>query len=68
VTLRGATGRAADVVLTAEEGVTLWAGGDGTVVRDLTVTSDSPQDGDVVRTTGSGVEYVNVTVLNGRAG
>jgi pectate lyase len=68
VTLRGATGRAEDVVLIAERGVTLWVAGDGTIVENLTVTSDMLQTGDVIRTTGSGVEYRNVTVLNGGAG
>jgi len=68
VTLAGATGNAADVVLTNSEGVTLVVAADGSTVRDLTVTSDTPQDGDVLRGTGRNVSYANVTVLNGTSG
>jgi pectate lyase len=68
VTLAGATGNAADVVLTASEGVTLLVAADGSTVRDLTVTSDAPQDGNVLKTTGRNVTYTNVVVLNGTSG
>ncbi|WP_242633390.1 right-handed parallel beta-helix repeat-containing protein [Arthrobacter sp. S39] len=68
VTLAGATGNAADVVLTNSEGVTLVVAADGSTVRDLTVTSDAPQDGDVLRATGRNVIYTNVAVLNGTSG
>ncbi|WP_231938500.1 pectate lyase family protein [Arthrobacter sp. B6] len=68
VTLAGATGNAADVVLTNSEGVTLLVAADGSTVRDLTVTSDTPQDGNVLQTTGRNVSYANVTVLNGTSG
>ncbi|MDR7158054.1 pectate lyase [Arthrobacter sp. BE255] len=68
VTLAGATGNAADVVLTNSEGVTLVVAADGSTVRDLTVTSDTPQDGDVIRATGRNVSYANVAVLNGTSG
>lgn len=68
VTLAGATGLATDVVLTNSEGVTLLVAADGSAVRDLTVTSDTVQDGDVLKTTGRNVSYTNVAVLNGTAG
>ena len=68
VTLAGATGNAADVVLTNSEGVTLVVAADGSTVRDLTVTSDTPQDGNVIRATGRNVSYANVAVLNGTSG
>lgn len=68
VTLAGATGNAADVVLTNSEGVTLVVAADGSTVRDLTVTSDTPQDGNVLQATGRNVSYANVTVLNGTSG
>jgi pectate lyase len=68
VTLAGATGNAADVVLTTSEGVTLLVAADGSTVRDLTVTSDGPQDGNVLQSTGRNVSYANVTVLNGTSG
>ncbi|MGK3955624.1 pectate lyase [Arthrobacter sp. R4] len=68
VTLAGATGNAADVVLTHSEGVTLVVAADGSTVRDLTVTSDTPQDGNVLHATGRNVTFANVTVLNGTSG
>jgi pectate lyase len=68
VTLAGATGNAADVVLTNSEGVTLLVAADHAVIKDLTVTSDTPQGGNVLRTTGSNVSFSNVTVLNGTSG
>lgn len=68
ITLAGATGNAADVVLTNSEGVTLVVAADGSTVRDLTVTSDTPQDGNVIRATGRNVSYANVAVLNGTSG
>ncbi|WP_258061710.1 pectinesterase family protein [Arthrobacter sp. ZGTC412] len=68
VTLAGATGNAADVVLTNSEGVTLLVAANGAAVRDLTVTSDTPQDGNVLKTTGRNVSYSNVTILNGTSG
>lgn len=68
ITLEGGTGNAADVVLTFKEGVTLLVAGNGTVVRNLTVTSGKIQTGFVVLTTGEDVSYENVTVLNGRHG
>lgn len=68
VTLAGATGNAADVVLTHSEGVTLVVAADGSTVRDLTVTSDTPQDGNVLHATGRNVTLANVTVLNGTSG
>lgn len=68
VTLAGATGNAADVVLTNSEGVTLVVAADGSTVRDLTVTSDTPQDGNVLQVTGRNVTLANVAVLNGTSG
>ena len=68
ITLEGSTGNAADVVLTFKEGVTLLVAGNGTAVRDLTVTSGKIQTGFVVLTTGEDVSYENVTVLNGPHG
>ncbi|MEJ1192589.1 pectate lyase family protein [Pseudarthrobacter sp. CCNWLW207] len=68
VTLAGATGNAADVVLTHSEGVTLVVAADGSTVRDLTVTSDTPQDGNVLQATGRNVTLANVAVLNGTSG
>ncbi len=68
VTLAGATGNAADVVLTNSEGVTLVVAACGSTVRDLTVTSDTPQDGNVLQSTGRNVSFANVTVLNGTSG
>ncbi|MBT2530983.1 right-handed parallel beta-helix repeat-containing protein [Arthrobacter sp. ISL-48] len=68
VTLAGATGHAADVILTNSEGVTLLVAANGSAVRDLTVTSDMVQDGNVLKTTGRNVSYANVTVLNGTQG
>jgi pectate lyase len=68
VTLAGATGNADDVVLTSSEGVTLLVAADGTTVKDLTVTSDTTQGGNVLRTTGRNAGYSNVTVLNGTSG
>ncbi|TVU59491.1 pectate lyase [Paenarthrobacter nitroguajacolicus] len=68
VTLAGATGNAADVVLTNSEGVTLLVAADGTTLRDLTVTSDTPQPGHVLHVTGKGITRANVTVLNGTFG
>ena len=68
VTLAGATGLASDVVLTNGEGVTLLVAADGSAVRDLTVTSDTAQDGEVLKTTGRNVSYTNVAVLNGTSG
>ena len=59
---------AADVVLTNSEGVTLVVAADGSTVRDLTVTSDTPQDGVILRATGRNVSYANVAVLNGTSG
>jgi pectin methylesterase-like acyl-CoA thioesterase len=68
VTLAGATGNADDVLLTNSEGVTLLVAADQATVKDLTVTSDTPQGGNVLRTTGRNVAYTNVTVLNGTSG
>ncbi|MBT2585249.1 pectate lyase [Arthrobacter sp. ISL-95] len=68
ITLAGATGNAGDVVLSNSEGVTLLVAADGSVLRDLTVTSDVPQSGHVLLITGRGVTRSNVTVLNGTAG
>ncbi len=68
VTLAGATGNASDVILTNSEGVTLLVAADGSTLRDLTITSDSPQPGYVLLTTGKDVTRSNVTVLNGTAG
>lgn len=68
IILEGSTGNAADVVLTFKEGVTLFVAGNGTAVRNLTVTSGKIQTGFVVLTTGEDVSYENVTVLNGRHG
>jgi len=65
ITLAGATGNAADVVLTNSEGVTLLVAADGSAVRDLTVTSDAPQTGPVLLATGKDVTRTNVVVLNG---
>ena len=59
---------AAEVVLTNSEGVTLLVAADHAVIKDLTVTSDTPQGGNVLRTTGSNVSFSNVTVLNGTSG
>jgi hypothetical protein len=41
---------------------------DGSTVKDLTVTSDTLQDGNVLRATGRNVSYSNVAVLNGTSG
>ena len=68
ITLAGATGNAHDVVLTNSEGVTLLVAADQATVKDLTVTSDTPQGGNVLRITGSNTAYSNVTVLNGTSG
>lgn len=68
ITLAGATGQAADVVLTNSEGVTLLVAADGSTIRDLTVTSDTPQNGHVLKTAGSNVTLSNVTVVNGTSG
>ncbi len=68
VTLAGATGNAADVVLANSEGVTLLVAADGSTVKDLTVTSDTPQDGDVLQVTGRNAILANVVVLNGTSG
>ena len=68
ITLAGATGLAADVVLTSSEGATLTVAADGATVRDLTVTSDVQQAGAVLVTTGRRVRYSNVVVLNGTFG
>lgn len=65
ITLAGATGNPADVVLTNSEGVTLLVAADGATVRDVTVSSDVPQNGPVLETTGRGATLVNVRVLNG---
>lgn len=56
------------MVLTNGEGVTLLVAADSSAVRDLTVTSDATQDGDVLNTTGRNVSYTNVVVLNGTSG
>ncbi len=68
ITLAGATGNAGDVVLSNSEGVTLLVAADGSTLRDLTVTSDTPQPGHVLLVTGSGVSRSNVVVLNGTSG
>ncbi|KQQ92112.1 pectate lyase [Arthrobacter sp. Leaf141] len=68
ITLAGATGLAADVVLTTSEGATLTVAADGATVRDLTVTSDVQQSGPVLVTAGRRVRYSNVVVLNGTSG
>ncbi|MEO3940712.1 right-handed parallel beta-helix repeat-containing protein [Paenarthrobacter nicotinovorans] len=65
ITLAGATGNASDVTLTNSEGVTLLVAADGSTLRDLTVTSDTPQSGPVLLSTGRDVTRSNVTVLNG---
>jgi hypothetical protein len=49
-------------VLTNSEGITLpVVAADGSAVRDVTVTSDTAQDGDVLKTTGRNTSYTNVT-------
>ncbi|MDR6986915.1 pectate lyase [Paenarthrobacter nitroguajacolicus] len=68
ITLAGATGNAADVVLSNSEGVTLTVAADGSTVQDLTVTSDTPQSGNVLQVAGKDVTCSNVTVLNGTSG
>ncbi|MDO6141940.1 pectinesterase family protein [Paenarthrobacter aurescens] len=68
ITLAGATGNAEDVILTNSEGVTLLVAADGSALRDLTVTSDTPQSGHVLLVTGIGVSRTNVAVLNGTSG
>ncbi|MGF6835938.1 pectate lyase [Paenarthrobacter sp. TE4293] len=68
ITLAGATGNAADVVLSNSEGVTLTVAADGSTVQDLTVTSDTPQSGTVLQVAGKDVTCSNVTVLNGTSG
>jgi pectate lyase len=68
ITLAGATGKAEDVVLTNSEGLTLLVAADGSTVKDLTVTSDTPQNSSVLHATGRNVSYSNVAVLNGTSG
>jgi pectate lyase len=56
-------------VLTNSEGITLpVVAADGSAVRDVTVTSDTAQDGDVLKTTGRNTSYTKVTALNGTSG
>ncbi|WP_354514537.1 right-handed parallel beta-helix repeat-containing protein [Paenarthrobacter sp. 4246] len=68
ITLAGATGNSGDVILSNSEGVTLLVAADGSTVRDLTVTSDTPQSGNVLQVAGKDVTCSNVVVLNGTSG